>query len=129
MASNAKILLFHVKPEKTKQIESVCRSLKLQPVKIKSSSYKQKLGYLAGIKGFNRENTVYQGPDFPSEMLVFSGMDSNMVDTFLAKCRESFIPPINLKAVLTPHNVSWSAEILYKELLKEHLRFSQNNNK
>ncbi|MDE6759329.1 MAG: DUF3783 domain-containing protein [Lachnospiraceae bacterium] len=129
MASNAKILLFHVKPEKTKQIESVCRSLKLQPVKIKPSSYKQKLGYLAGIKGFNRENTVYQGPDFPAEMLVFSGMDSNMVDTFLAKCREAFIPPINLKAVLTPHNVSWSAEILYKELLKEHLRFSQNNNK
>lgn len=129
MASNAKILLFHVQPEKTKQIESVCRSLKLQTVKIKPSSYNQKLGYLAGIKGFNRENTVYQGPDFPSEMLVFSGMDSDMVDTFLTKCRESSIPPINLKAVVTPHNVFWSAEALYKELLKEHLSFSQNNDK
>lgn len=128
MANNAKILLFHVQPEKTKQIESICRSLKLQTVKVKPSSYNQKLGYLAGIEGFNRENTVYQGPDFPSEMLVFSGIDSDMVDAFLAKYREIPIPPINLKAVLTPHNVFWSADALYKELLKEHLGFSQNNN-
>ncbi len=127
MANKAQILLFHVEPKKAKQIESICRSLRLQTVKVKTSSYNQKLGYLAGISGFNRENTIYQGPDFPSEMLVFSGMDSGMVDSFLAKYKEASIPPIGLKAILTPHNVFWSAEALYKELLNEHLSFSQNN--
>lgn len=123
MANKAQILLFHVEPGKAKQIEAVCRSLKLQTVKVKPSSYNQKLGYLAGITGFNRENTTYQGPDFPSEMMVFSGMDSDTVDAFLAKYKEASIPPISLKAILTPHNVFWSADNLYKELFREHQNF------
>ena len=124
MANNAQILLFHIEPGKTKQIESVCRSLKIQVTKIKSSSYNQKLGYLAGISGFNRENITYTAPDFPSEMMVFSGMDSDMVDTFLCKCKEASIPPIGLKAIITPHNIFWSAEDLYRELFKEHQTFT-----
>lgn len=123
MTNRARILLFHIEPKKAKQIEAVCRSLRLQTIKVKITSYNQKLGYLAGISGFNRENTIYQGADFPSEMLVFSGMDSDMVDSFLAKYKEASIPPIGLKAVLTPHNVFWSAEELYKELFKEHQSF------
>lgn len=123
MANKAQILLFHVEPGKTKQIEAVCRTLKLRTVKVKPSSYNQKLGYLAGITGFNRENTTYQGADFPSEMMVFSGMDSDMVDIFLAKYKEAAIPPISLKAILTSHNIFWSANELYKELFKEHQSF------
>ena len=123
MANKAQILLFHIEPGKTKQIEAICRPLKIQVSKIKPSSYNQKLGYLAGISGFNRENTSYTGPEFPSEMLVFSGMDSDLVDTFLAKYKEASIPPIGLKAIVTPHNVFWSAVDLYKELFKEHQQF------
>ena len=123
MANKAQILLFHIEPGKTKQIEAICRPLKIQVSKIKPSSYNQKLGYLAGISGFNRENTTYTGPEFPSEMLVFSGMDSDLVDTFLAKYKEASIPPIGLKAIVTPHNVFWSAVDLYKELFKEHQQF------
>lgn len=124
MAINAKILLFHMKPDKTKQIEAICRNLKIQTVKVKLTSYNQKLGYLAGITGFSRENTAYTGPDFPTEMLVFSGMDSDMVDVFLSKYKEASIPPIGLKAIITQHNIFWTAEDLYKELLKEHSKFN-----
>lgn len=123
MADKPQILLFHVNPNKAKQIEAICRSLKIQVTKIKPSSYSQKLGYLAGISGFNRENTTYTGPEFPSEMMIFSGMDSSLVDTFLAKYKEASIPPIGLKAIITPHNIFWSAENLYKELFKEHQSF------
>ena len=124
MAINAKILLFHMKPDKTKQIEAICRNLKIQTVKVKLTSYNQKLGYLAGITGFSRENTAYTGPDFPTEMLVFSGMDSEMIDTFLDQYKKASIPPIGLKAIITQHNIFWTAEELYKELLKEHSKFN-----
>ena len=124
MAINAKILLFHMKPDKTKQIEAICRNLKIQTVKVKLTSYNQKLGYLAGITGFNRENDTYTGPDFPTEMLVFSGMDSEMIDTFLDQYKKASIPPIGLKAIITQHNIFWTAEELYKELLKEHSKFN-----
>lgn len=124
MAINAKILLFHMKPDKTKQIEAICRNLKIQTVKVKLTSYNQKLGYLAGITGFSRENTTYTGPDFPTEMLVFSGMELELVDTFLEQYKKASIPPIGLKAIITQHNIFWTAEALYKELFKEHSKFN-----
>ena len=123
MQSKPTILLFRVSPDKTKKIEAVCRSMKIRTVKINRTSYAQQLGYLAGITGFNRQSIGYTGAEFPSEMLVFSGMDSETVDTFLAKYKEASIPPIGLKAILTPHNISWTAEQLYRELVKEHLSF------
>lgn len=124
MATSAKILLFHMEPNKTRQIEAVCRSLKIQTIKVKPTSYKQKLGYLAGIMGFSRENATYTGPDFPTEMLVFSGMDSEKIDTFLEQYKKASIPPIGLKAIITQHNIFWTAEELYKELFKEHSKLN-----
>lgn len=123
MADKPMILLFHVEPGKAKQIEAVCLPLKIKVSKIRQSSYGQKLGYLAGITGFHRENTVYAGAEFPTEMLVFSGMDSDFVDTFLEKYKENGIPAVQLKAVITQYNIFWTAEQLYRELYKEHTRF------
>lgn len=125
MAGKARILLFHVEQGKAGRIESVSRALGIDILKIDVSSYSQKLGYLAGISGFSRENTTYTGSDFPSEMMVFSGVDSNMLDRFLDEYKKAFIPPIGLKAVLTPHNIFWSAEDLYKELFREHHAFQK----
>ena len=125
MADKAHILLFHVEQGKAEQIESVCRKMGIRTSRIKPSSYSQKLGYLAGISGFHRENTTYTGMDFPSEMMVFSGLDSDMLDRFLEEYKKASIPPIGLKAVLTPHNIFWSAEELYKELSKEHQAYKK----
>lgn len=124
MMNKPKILLFHIDPEKAKQLERICNNLRIQTVRVKPASYKQKLGYLAGITGFSRENTTYTGPDFPTEMLVFSGMEPELVDTFLEQYKKASIPPIGLKAIITQHNIFWTAEALYKELFKEHSKFN-----
>ena len=123
MADTAHILLFHVQAGKAERIESICRKLKIRTSRVNPSSYSQKLGYLAGISGFRRENISYTGPDFPSEMMVFSGMNSDMLDRFLDEYKRASIPPVGLKAVLTPHNLFWSAEDLYRELFKEHQNY------
>jgi len=68
---------------------------------------------------------VYSGPDFPAEMLVFSGMNSTQVEVFLAEYKKTGVPAVGLKAIVTPHNVFWTAEALFKELLKEHLHMSK----
>lgn len=123
MSEKARILLFHTKPEKAKQIEALCRKLHIQVIRIKPSSYGQKLGYLAGITGFHRESATYTGAEFPSEMMVFSGMDSDRLDVFLEEYKKASIAPIGLKAILTPHNIHWSAEALYREIFQEHQNF------
>ena len=126
MADTAHILLFHVEAGKAQRIESLCRKLGIRTSRVKLSSYSQKLGYLAGISGFRRENSSYAGAEFPSEMMVFSGMNSDMLDCFLEEYKKAFIPPIGLKAVLTPHNIFWRAEDLYRELFKEHQVFQKS---
>ncbi len=120
MSNQSKLLLFHIDPAKKHQIEKLCRDLHITVVSVKKASYSQTLGHLAGITGFDRQNTTYNGPDFPSEMLVFCGMDSETIDTFLAAYKKASIPSIGLKAILTQHNIFWSADTLYKELFKEH---------
>lgn len=123
MKKTGRVLLFHVDREKAKAIEKICQTLNLQTTNISPSSYNQKLGYLAGIDGFKKENTAYLGPNFPAEMLLFSGMDSNLVDQFLAAYKAAPLPPIGLKAILTMHNIFWTATELYQELSKEHAMF------
>lgn len=124
MANNAQVLLFRVEPVKATQIESLCRNLGICTSRINISDYSQKLAYLAGIPGFPREDKDYTGPEFPSEMMVFSNM-ADRLDQFLSEYKKAGIPPIGLKAVITPHNIFWSAEDLYKELFKEHQYFQK----
>ena len=84
--------------------------------------YGQKIGTLAEISGFHKNGKIYNGPDFAMEMLVFSGMDSQQVDAFLAEYKATGLPPVALKAIVTPYNVSWTADALLRELMKEHIQ-------
>ena len=122
--NNMQILLFHVEPLKAAHIERLCINLGIRTSRIKQEDYSQKLAYLAGIPGFPRENIDYTGPEFPSEMMVFANM-ADMLDRFLSEYKKAGIPPIGLKAVVTPHNIFWSAVDLYEELFKEHQAFQK----
>ena len=57
--------------------------------------------------------------------MIFSGTDSTQLDTFLNDYKQTGAQPVPLKAVITPHNIFWTAEYLYKELLKEHMHFNR----
>lgn len=126
MTNIKKVLLFNVGMIKEGQIFNICKSLNIIPVKIKVEQYSECLGYLAGIKGIKSNGRVYNGMAFPKEMMVFSGINSEELDIFLNKYNEAGIEKINLKAVITPFNVNWTGEMLYKELVKEHTEFIKN---
>ena len=117
------ILTFQLQKEKEEQLLSICKELHIALLKISMNDYAQKLGYLAGIQGFKRAKAVYCGGAFPKEMLIFSGLNSNEVDTFLAEYKKTGLSPIDLKAIVTQHNVFWTPETLFRELMKEHFAF------
>lgn len=123
MGSQQTVLLFEIEENKDKQIGILCQSLKIHVLHVKREDYCQKLGYLAGIQGFARGVDSYQGKGLPAEMMVFSGMDSNQVDGFLKEYKGAGIAPIGCKAIITPNNVFWTAEELFRELLHEHMYF------
>ena len=118
----AKILLFGVKKEKNRAVCKVAQKIGADVTTVARRNYGQKIGALAGIKGFPMERKSYEGPDFAMEMLVFSGMMPQQVDAFLAEYKATGLPPVALKAIVTPHNVSWTADALFCELMKEHIQ-------
>ena len=117
------ILTFGLGKEKRRAVRSIAQKNKIQIKEISRKNYNQKLGALAGIQGFAKEKVIYNGPDFPLEMIVFSGIDSAQIDTFLADYKQTGAQPVPLKAIITPHNIFWTVEALFKELWKEHLHF------
>lgn len=118
------ILTFGLEKEKLRAVRITAQRNQIQVKEISRKDYAQKLGTLAGIQGFAKEKVIYNGPDFPLEMMVFSGTDSAQIDTFLTDYKQTGAKPVPLKAIITPHNIFWTAEALFKELWKEHLSFS-----
>ena len=117
------ILTFGLGKEKIKVVRSIAQKNRIQIKEISRKDYNQKLGALAGIQGFAKEKVIYNGPDFPLEMIVFSGIDSAQIDTFLADYKQTGAQPVPLKAIITPQNIFWTVETLFKELWKEYLSF------
>lgn len=123
MTDNKKILLFNIEPSKVALIKSICEGMGIQPIAIYKNQYGEKIGALAGLKGFAPSMSVYSGEDIAAEMMIFCGITSEELDEFLQRYRELKIPPISLKAMVTPHNISWSVAELYRELSQEHKFF------
>ena len=117
------ILTFGLGKEKIKVVRSIAQKNRIQIKEISRKDYNQKLSALAGIQGFAKEKVIYNGPDFPLEMIVFAGIDSAQIDSFLADYKQTGAQTVPLKAIITPQNIFWTVEALFKELWKEHLHF------
>lgn len=118
------VLLFRLNQDKYAAVRKVCKTLGIRILDIARKDYSQKLGSLAQIQGFSKEAKKYDGPELPAEMLVFSEMNSDQVDAFLAEYKKTGMEPIALKAVVTDQNIFWTADRMQKELLREHLFMS-----
>ena len=119
------VLCFQLSKEKEQAVGDVCRKLGIRQRKVTGGEYSQKLGFRAGVDGFNKEPGASVKGALSGEMLVFSGIDSDGVGAFLTAYKETGTAPVGLKAILTPHNVFWSVEQLYQELMKEHVMFQK----
>ncbi len=118
--SNKKLLLFNMEDSKVTLIRTVCANLNVRLIRIYRPQYGESIGALAGIPAFSLTNQPYRGEDFDQQMMVMCGFSPDELDAFLKAYREAGIPPVWLKATVTPHNINWSAARLYRELAEEH---------
>lgn len=121
----ADILTFGLKKEKYSAVCAVAKKIGANVTDVARKDYGQKIGAIAGIQGFSKDRTTYTGPDFMAEMIMFSGLNQQQMDTFLAEYKATGEQPVPLKAIITPYNISWTADALFRELMKEHLRLGK----
>ena len=112
------ILAFNLSADGMEALRGVCGALGLRAKAVPRESFSMPLGGMVGLQVTGAVNAVTQGFDDP--MLVMCGLDEHTLDTFLRVMRYSAVPPIPLKAILTPTNAAWSALTLHEELCREH---------
>lgn len=142
MAVRKEMVLYYT-PEKSaddQKLKGVLVRLGIRIRNITPEQIQQKVGYLAGLPGFEEETEkepeaclerAAGQPETPQEessgasripekMLVLYGFGERKLNEMLNQFRKAKVPPIALKAVLTEHNCGWSFYELYQELRQEH---------
>lgn len=117
---NGKILLFGFDSLLSiLALEKAVKPLGAELVPVARTDYNKPLAALAGLDAAGGSAMPYTGGPLGGRMLVLCGLEKQL-DDLLPVLRRSGAGPECLKAVLTPHNRSWSAVMLYGELLREH---------
>lgn len=114
------VLFYNLNNEKGRKLKLICLKLKIRIKQVAPEQYLQPIGALAGIKDFQISDELFDGNGFSEEMLVMKDFDNRLLDQFLAEFKRNNLKRVNLKAILTPENISWTSLKLYEELKKEH---------
>ena len=125
-----KVLLIHTPDrEKLAALADLAAGLEMRLVPLGPDSLSRPLWELAGLPAglFRRAQAPAPPPAMARlpEMLVLHGLTDGELDGFLAAWRRTGLPPIPLKAVTTPHNLSWTVWELARELQAERQAVEQ----
>lgn len=111
------VLLYEIPKEMVGKLRFLCMKLDISAKTVPQDHYGVPIGAMAGVLPMPQE--LPEPVSISEKMLVLCGFDDKLLDAFLQNYRMDKIPPISLKAVLTPTNASWNAAQLQGELLRE----------
>lgn len=117
-----RVLSFNLTDDQNRILRSLCESLGLNCKVVPPEGFALPIGAMAGIP-LSARHIRGNEHNFSEPMLVMCNLDQMHFDRFLTALRRSPLPPIGLKAVLTPTNAAWSACQLYEELCREREAF------
>lgn len=111
------VLCYNLGPEREARVRTLCLIQKLRLRPVSPAEYGEAVGALAGL--FPTSGASAAEP-FGEEMLVLCDFSEAALNGFLTGFRKAGLPPVSLKAVLTPTNAAWNSRQLYEELCREH---------
>ena len=115
---NPMVLCYNLQPEKLGRLRVLALRLGIGVRVVEPEQFALPVGALAGVT--ETPETVEAVEPFTDEMLVMAHFRPGMLDAFLNGFRQSRIPPVKLKAMLTETNAGWSAARLHREIRAEH---------
>lgn len=117
----ATVLCYHLSEEKEKAITDALTLLGVKTRRVNAEELGQPVGYLAGVEGMAGAEFAGEPPAaVATEVLVMCGFTQMQFNLFMALFQRKKLPPVGLKAMLTPTNQEWSFAKLVGELKAEH---------
>lgn len=127
---NESVLLYlHENGERERKIKAL---LIRHGIKIKLVTQEMQghsVGYLLSFPGFEEGIIDEANILFDEDIMVLKGFTRERMNVLFDGFRKSGIRKINLKAVVTEHNLPWKLRDLYKELKEEHQQMKELNQK
>lgn len=139
---NNKLIMYNINNiAKEKQLKELCNRLNIQTKRLNSKDTDKALAILAGVStkasndmhanikngniktGSNLSAKSGNMPMILPEIIIFSGITDEELDTFLKEYKSMNIAPVRLKAILTIYNINWTLGELISELIKESNSF------
>ena len=125
---NGQEMVLYYTPEQNENVNRLKGVLVRMGIRIRNVAPEQvdeTVGALAGMQGFALSGRKEEEhPFIPEQMLVMHRFTGRRMDELLANLRKAGVPKIDLKAVVTPSNCSWSFYHLYEEIREEHEKMS-----
>ena len=119
------VLLFNIaQNERCAKIEMYLKRQGIRFLHVPPEDFGRQLGSLLSLPGFEARASAAVLP-FSEEILVMSGFDQRLLQSFLNFFSSEGIKRVALKAMLTPTNASWTAAELHRNLRAEHEQFQK----
>ena len=118
------VLLYNLDTPKGAKIRRMALPLGLRTRLVTPAEYGLTLGALAEGEA---PETPWTGEGFGDELLLLVNCPGPLLDRFLQGFRRDKIPPVALKAVLTPTNRAWTSLQLREELARERAAIARGN--
>ena len=111
------LLCYNLKDESFRKVRLAAMRFKIRIRPVSPSEYGETLAALCGME----PPAGLPAPGaFADEMLVMAHLSSLQASQFLQSLRRLGVPPIALKAMLTPTNCAWNSLMLHNEISSEH---------
>ena len=106
------ILLYNFTDElRLMEIKTLLEAMKIKVITVDKEEHYQKIGYLFGLKGFNKvQPTNEEVLNFEYELMMFHNFTKPRLDNVLKAMREKNLQVPICKAVVTTFNRFWSID-------------------
>ena len=117
------VLVYNLSGERAKKVKWLAMRNTILYRPVQKHEYEHLIGDL--VAGELPERPAYEGDGFQDEMLVLAHFPHPLVNRFLDAFRQTGVPSVKLKAMLTDTNSQWTSLALNKELQQEAEMFRQ----
>ena len=121
-----KVLLYRFpKGERLETMQVLLQTLGIKSHVLPDEAAAEKIGYLLGLTGFQKNSGQVEEFLFPHEVIIFYQVQNRRLDQVLEAFRDAGIPRVHYKAVVTPLNRFWSLRRLCETMEREHSYITQ----
>lgn len=110
---------FEDNSERTKSIYNIAKDFNIETKKVEKEDLNSKVGYLIGLKGFEKNLEEFKGQAPDTEFILFSDFDREVIRDFILALKNQGIS-INHKSVITVTTKDWDFIYLIEHIIDEH---------